>query len=133
MIECRRIPSCRRVALRTVVTEVAGHVIRIRRSVEVRRVTLVAVRIMQLIIAIHMAIDAGRRHMSTRQSKRRGRVIERRGLPHRCAVTLCAVMTEIVRHVIGIRRTLEICSVALIAIGVMELIIAIHMTGLAGG
>lgn len=55
MIECRRIPSCRRVALRTVVTEVAGHVIGIGGLLKIRLMTLEAIRVMDLIVAIHMA------------------------------------------------------------------------------
>jgi len=55
MVKCRRLPDSRVVALRAVVTEVAGHVIGIGGLLKIRLMTLEAIRVMDLIVAIHMA------------------------------------------------------------------------------
>ena len=54
MIKRRRTPSCCCMALRTVVTEVARYMIRICRLLKLRRMTLVAIRVMQLVVTIHV-------------------------------------------------------------------------------
>jgi len=43
------------VALRAIVTEVPRHVIRVRRLLELLLMALVTIRVMQLVVAIHMA------------------------------------------------------------------------------
>ena len=54
-------------ALCTIVTEVPGDVVWIRRTVEIRRMTLIAVRIDQLIIPVHMTGQALHGDMSPGQ------------------------------------------------------------------
>ena len=55
VVKRRRLPHGRRVTPCTVMAEVRGDVVRVRRPVEVRRMALVTVRIDQLIVAIRMA------------------------------------------------------------------------------
>jgi hypothetical protein len=58
-------------------TEIPRHVIRICRLLELRRMTLVTIRVMQLIVAVHVARLATRRSVCARQWEQRGAVIER--------------------------------------------------------
>jgi len=51
--------------------------------------------------------------------------------PRRCFVTWRAIMREHLRYVIRIRHLLKIRLVALEAIGILQLVIAIHVTCLA--
>jgi hypothetical protein len=66
MVERGILPIRGRMALRAVVTEIACDVIRVCRLLELRLMTLVAVCIMQLVVAIHMARLARRCDVSAR-------------------------------------------------------------------
>jgi hypothetical protein len=57
-------------------TEVAGDMIRIGRVAEVRCMTLVAIRVMQLVVATHMARLALHSNMGPGQREQRCAVIE---------------------------------------------------------
>jgi hypothetical protein len=90
--------------------------------------TLVAIDILQLVITIDMAGLAGRGNMSPRQREQRGTMIERRWSPHARTMALRAVVTEVRCNMIGIRRLLELCLMALITIDILQLVVAVDMT-----
>ena len=108
--------------------EIAEHMIWIRRLGKLSLVTLVAVGVMQLVVASDMAGLALQRNMRSRQGEKRGIVVECCGAPICCRVTLRAIMTEVPRHVIRVRRLLELLLMTLVAIGIHQLIVTIHMT-----
>ena len=95
MVECRRLPHSRVVALCTIVTEVPCDVIRIRCLLELRLMALVAIRVVQLVVATGMAGLTLRCNVSTRQREQCCIVIECRIGPICSRVTLSAVMIEI--------------------------------------
>ena len=111
-------------------TEVTGNVIRVRRSIEVRRMALVTVCVDQLVVAVRMTRLARRRCVCTSQREPCCAVIECRRLPHRCRVTLGTIMTEVPSNMVRAGRLLELCLVALVAVRVDQLIVAVRMTGL---
>jgi len=113
-----------------VVTEVAEHMIGIRRLGKPGLMALVAISKMQLIVAIHMARLTRCRNVSTGQREECRVVIKRRRLPHCCTVALRAIVTEVPRYVIRVRRLLKLLLMTLVAIRVMQLVIAIHMARL---
>jgi hypothetical protein len=117
--------------LGAIVIEVPRHVVRIRCAVKVRRVTLVTIRIMQLVVAIYMARLTRCCNVGTRQREERRAVIKRRWLPHRCTVTLCAIVTEVPRHVVRIRCAVKVRRVTLVAIRVVQLVVPVDMARLA--
>jgi len=51
--------------LRTVVTKVAGNMVRICSNIEVRRMTLIAISVCQLVVSIHMTGLTLGRNVST--------------------------------------------------------------------
>ena len=61
-------------------------------------------------------------------SKPAGVMIHRVRSPHRRAVARGAVVRKLLGHMILARRLLIVCYVALVAIRVLQLIIAIHVT-----
>jgi len=65
-------------------TKVPGYMIRIGGAVEIRCMTLVAISIMQLIVAIHMARLARCCNVSTSQREDRCAMVERCRVPVRC-------------------------------------------------
>jgi hypothetical protein len=130
MVERRRCPIRRWVALRAIVVEITGNVIRVRRLLEIRLVALIAVRIRQLIVAARVTRLALSRNMRPSQRKLGCIVIECCSRPIRCCVTLRAIMVEIAGNVIRVRRLLEISLVALIAIRISQLVIAAGMAWL---
>ena len=77
MIERRRAPGSSRVTLRTIVTEITSHVIGICRSLEIWRMTLIAICVCQLVVPVGMARYTGSRHVRPRQWERSGSMIER--------------------------------------------------------
>jgi hypothetical protein len=71
-------------ALRTIVAEVPHHVVRIRCLLEVRRMTLVTIRVMQLVVPVHVARLAWRCCMSACQREERCVMVECRRTPPCC-------------------------------------------------
>ena len=66
--------------------------------------------------------------MSACQRKERRAVIKRRRTPSCCSVTLGAIVTKVSRHMIRICRLLELRRMTLVAICIVQLVIAIHVT-----
>ena len=98
------LPDSCHVARLTNVAEPTGNVIRICRGRKICRVTLVATRIGELIVAIDVARLAWRRCMCARQRELRRTVIKRRWLPHGRRVACLANVAQTCCHVIRICR-----------------------------
>ena len=127
MVKRRWLPHCCAVALRTVMTEVSRHVIRIGCLLELCLMTLEAVHVMQLVVSIHVARLARCRYVGTCQREECRVMVKRRRIPVRRRVTLCAIVTEVACYVIRICRLLELCLMTLEAVRVMQLVVAAHM------
>jgi hypothetical protein len=70
--------------------------------------------------------------MCPRQRKAGRAVVEGRRLPHCCGMTPRAIMTEDPGDVIRVCRPIEICCMALVAVGIHQLVVAVGMARLAG-
>lgn len=112
VIECCRPPRIHRMASRAVVREIQRHVIRIRRTLEIRLMARVAIHRRADVTIIDMALIARRRHMRAEQRKARFAVIERRGLPCVGGMARSTIMRKIGRDMIGIGRALKIALMA---------------------
>ena len=104
-------------AFGTIVVELTRHMIRVRRRIEIGRMTIPACMREILVLVIHMATVTGNRLMCASQRKLGAAMIERRWRPHRRCVTWTAVVTEIAEHMIGIRWLCELSLMTLVAIG----------------
>ena len=118
-------------ALRTIVAEVPGHVIRIRGLLEVGLMTLVTIRVLQLIVTIHVTCLARNCLVRTRQGEVRGAMIEGATSPACRGVTLSAVVAEIPGNMVRVRCLLKVRLVALVAISIHQLIVPVGMARLA--
>jgi hypothetical protein len=103
---------------------------RCRRAGEVCAVTLYAVRVYQLIIAVGMARLAGLCGMSTGQREPRRAVIERGRLPCRRVVAGRTVLAEITCDMVWVRRVLIVRLMALVTVREGQLVVAIDVTRL---
>jgi hypothetical protein len=92
MVERCRLPCSLCVALRTVVTELARHVARIGRSIEICCMAVPAGLKQTLVLVVHMALVACNSLMRTHQREGRCRMAECRRLPHCRGVAGCTVM-----------------------------------------
>ena len=77
-------PHARAVAWRAVVAKQLRHMIWICDTLKIRLMTLVAIGVMQLVVAIHVARLARRRCVSTCQREGRRAMIKRRRTPSCC-------------------------------------------------
>ena len=114
VIKSCRLPSRSIVASVASLREASGHVIRVRRVVEILQVARDASGAGQVVVIVDMAVRAlPRRHrVRAGQSEVHHRVIEsRRGPGHR-GMALLAGRGEVCRDVIGVRRALKILQVA---------------------
>ena len=98
--------------------------VRVRRAVEILKVTGHAGRTRQGVVVVNVAIRTQpRRHrMRTGQSEVHCRVIERRRGPGNCGMALRTVGGEVCGYVIGIRRALKIFQVAANACGAGQVV-----------
>ena len=114
-------------ALRTVVTELPLLMIRIRRCIEICRMTIPAC-VWQLVLIVRMTLIARHCLMRADQRKCSGRVTERRRTPHGCTVAWCAVLTEAGQYMTRIRRLKIVRLVTLLAVvAEHQLVIPINM------
>ena len=132
MTEGGGLPSVHRMALQTVASEFAGHMVRRLGRIELRLMTLEAIHILQRVISIDVAIQAGHRSVRAQQRELGCCVVEGGRLPRRGAVALRTVVAEFPRHVVGILRKGEVLRVALLAVRVGDRVIAVRVAGLAG-
>ena len=131
MVEGRRCPVCRGMALCTIMVEISRDVVWIRRLLEVRLMTLVAIAVHQLVIPVRVARLALRCYVGTCQWESCSAVVKCRCIPIRGRVALSAIMVEIPPHVVWIRRLLEVCLVTLIAVVIHQLVVPIGVARLA--
>ncbi len=124
-------PRCGVVALRASLREARCRVRRIVGRVEVVLVATDTRRVGggQVVIAVHVALDALQRDMRASQREAGGRVIERRVTPRRRGVALLASLREIRLHVVRIGGALEILQMARYASRVRagQVVIAVHV------
>jgi len=107
-------------------------VVRVPRPVEIRFVALEAVRICQVVIAVHVTALARFGLVRAFQRKLRLVMLERRGSPCKSAVTRRAIMIELRHQVVRCLRFVVIVLVALEAIGIPKVVIAVDVAALAG-
>jgi hypothetical protein len=108
--------------------EVARHVVRVIRTIEVCRMTLIAVYIHQLVVSVNMTGLALHSDMGPGQREPRCIMIERRVGPVRRGVTLGTIVVKVPGHMVRVRRLLELRRMALVAIRVLQLVIPVHVT-----
>ena len=130
--KCRGLPGCVGVALGTCVTEVALHVVRVCRLGEIRRVAGIAVRVVQLVVAILVTLGANDGGMRSRQLEGRVCVIESCRFPPIRGMAPEACVTESALHMIGICRLRKCGCMAGVAVRILQLIVIVHMTLDAG-
>ena len=94
----------------------------------IRLVALVAIRIGDLVIPVHVAVQTRTRTMSAEQREIRIAMIERRRRPGGRGVASGAIVWKLVRRVVWIRGARIVGLMALIAIGIRNGIIAADMT-----
>jgi hypothetical protein len=82
-------------------------VVRIRGLRVLRRVARVAVRVLKLIVAVHVAILTLNRYVTPRERKVGRRVIERRRMPRRLRVARQTIVAELPLLMVGIGRIVE--------------------------
>jgi hypothetical protein len=111
-----------------VLTENVGDVVRVRRLLVIRQMTLDTSRVHQLVVVVHMACDAGLTGMKARQLELCRTVVKRRRPPCRRGVTHLTILTEAVGNVVRIRRLLKIRLVALSTARIHKLVISIRVT-----
>jgi hypothetical protein len=99
--------------------------VRIGRLSKIGSVTLVAVGVNQLIVAIDVTRLARCRDVSSCQGKLCRAMIECRRLPKSCRMTRLANMTESTGHVVRIRRRGKISRMTLVAARIRQLIVSV--------
>lgn len=114
VIEARRLPRRRGVALEAIRREIGSHVVRVRRALKILQVARQASRGGQVVVVIRVAIRAlPRRHsVPARQQKPCGRVVKFSVEPVIAGVACVACRRELRGHVIGIGGRLKILEVA---------------------
>jgi len=90
--------------------EILRNVIRIGRALEIYQVARDASRDRQIVVIANVAIRTlpGRNCVHPRQRKTGGVVVKRGAEPRRRAMALLAGLREACRHMVGVRRALEI-------------------------
>ena len=102
VVELRRSPRCRRMALRAVVFKSVFDMIRIVSRVVFRLVTVPTTRRGAAVLAVHVALGTIRVDVRAGQWKGRQVMIKRRRPPGTCIVTFGAGLAELVLGMIGI-------------------------------
>jgi len=102
----------------------------IRRPLKIFHMATHACCVSQRVVVVDMAIGARPwwHCVQTRERKPRTVVIERRVRPAVCAMALLAGLREIRRHVVRIRRALEILQVATHARGGGNRVVIVNVT-----
>lgn len=93
-------------------------------------VTLIAIGVGELVIAVRVTCLARQACVPTCQREFGCAVVERRRLPRRRRVARLTILTEVARHVIRVRSSGEVRCMTLIATRIDELIVAIDVAGL---
>ena len=104
VIEGRRVPVGRRMALRTIMVEVPGDVVRVRRPLEIRLMALEAIGICKMVVAVGVAGLTLHRNVPPCQREPRRIVIESCCIPGGGGVTLRTIVAEVPGSMIRIER-----------------------------
>ncbi len=108
VVECCSSPGRRAVTDRTVLREPRGHVVGIRRPIEIRLMARHARGRKTGVDVVLVAGGTGHVDVGARQRERRVVVVERRARPVRGRVADAAILREACRYVIRIGRAVEI-------------------------
>lgn len=127
MIECRRTPRARRVTHRAVMRKIERLMVRVRRTVEVGSMTSITRRRQSMVHIVDVTLRAGHCLMRARERETCRAVAECGGSPHRCGMAWTAIVTEVTRNVIRIRRLSKLHLMALIAVVKHQLIVAVDV------
>lgn len=129
---CSR-PCRLRMTLRTIVTKIErGVICRRSRSIEIRLVTLVTIDIGKIVIPVDMTRCTWFSRMRSLKREVGVGMIKRRRFPCRSRMAGQAVMRKLIRGMVWIDRRCIIALMALIAIGIYNLIISASMAVEAG-
>jgi hypothetical protein len=131
MIHRVRSPDARAVTGRAGVIELLSDMVRIRHLLVLRLMTLIAIGILQLVVAIHVARLTLLRDVGACQREACAAMVKRRRTPGCCRVTLRAVMVEVSCDVARIRRAFEVAGVTIKACRWQGLIVIVHMAIIA--
>jgi len=111
--------------------EVAGYMVRIYRSLKVRRVTLITIGVRKLIITIRMTILTLQRVMFSSKYKFRHIVIKRCRFPGIHSMAGCTVRREKTAHMVWVYNSTEIRLMTIDAIATKTGILIIFVTLIA--
>lgn len=132
MTERGGFPAVAAVALRAVVREFARGVIGIFCVDKIGVVTLRAVGVGELIVAVYVASFACDTRVFAAEREARFVVIQHRRFPRAGGVADGTIVRELARHVIGRQCRVELLTVARKTIRVLERVIAVCVAALAG-
>ena len=130
MIEGRGLPGDDVVTFRAIVVKLRGCVIRLSSGGKISLVTLPAVGVIDVVVAIDVARLTRLGKVRTLQREFGRRMIEGRGFPCDDSVTLRAIMIELRSGVIGLLRGGKIRFVTLPTIGIGDVVIAVDVARL---
>ena len=135
MVKSRAQPVHGRVAQRAVRREPSGDMVWIGRRVVGRQMACRASRRAQRVVVVYVTLRARRGQMRPGERKSCLGVIECRRIPRRCVVAGIASLREAGRHMIGVRRSVEIRNMAARALNRQGRVVVIHVThrALEGG
>jgi hypothetical protein len=128
MVKRRRFPRRGGVTRETLMTEVRNHVIRVRGASEIWLMALVAVRIHQLVVAVHVTSLTLLRGMRSGQRELRRVVVKRSRPPGRRRVALNAILRKARGLMIGIGCVCPCGPMAIEAVRCQCHILIVHVT-----
>ena len=131
VVERGAIPRSGRMALHAICRIAVCLVIGIGRPGKIRAVALIAIRVRDLIIVVHVTSLALHRGMETGERELGGVVIEERRLPRRRRVAHRAILWKSARLVIGVCRCGKIRAMAIHAVRGKSSILVVHMARVA--
>lgn len=127
VVERSRRPRCSAMTNVALLRESRGHVVRVRRSLEILQMTVDASPARQVVVAVGVTLRALHVSMRAGQGPAGGGVVEGRVVPVARVMADLALLRESCGSVIGIRGSLVILQVATGAGGVRDVVVSIHM------
>jgi len=127
MAEGGGFPAIQRVTTFTIMDKLSREMRRCLCCIIIFLVALEAIGVRQRVVSICMTVLAWNAQMRTLQLKIRSVVTERRRVPSVRGVTLRTVVYEHSGNVIRLLRVVEIVDVALLAIDILERVVAVDM------
>jgi hypothetical protein len=114
----------------TVMAKLASHMIGIRCAVECSSMTIPTRHGKILILIVDVTAIACDRLVRTCQRELRRTVVKRRGQPGRGCVTWAAIVVEVAKDMVGVRRLSKPSLVALVAVDEDQLVVAVDVASL---